>query len=647
VRGRSLTARFAAVSLLAVVALGAVAGVVVQRVVTANATAEAARSGELLAQFVEEGLTPAVLTRGLTPAQAAHLDRSSRPDRKAGQLRNLLVYAPGGRVLYDSRGDLDGRVMPVSSELRTAFGGLVASDIENDKRSEHPELGALLEVYVPLDLRAADGQHAVLEVYLSYGPTLGRARSATRQIALVLLGGLGLLWALMWRLSVSVNRTLRRQSALHEHLALHDSLTGLPNRRLLTAEAARLAATGVASALVLLDLDRFKDVNDALGHATGDELLKQVADRLTTAARETDIVARLGGDEFAVLVRAVDTGDAALGVAHRLLTVFDEAFLVDGAMLDVEASTGVALLVGDADVDVLLQRADVAMYQAKHGHTGLALYDPALDDNSLERLSLLAELRAAVNAAPGDSGLHLQYQPTVELATGAVVGVEALLRWDHPTRGPVQPAEFIPLAEGTGLIAPLSQRVLHLALAQVRTWTDAGLELPVAVNLSARNLLESDLPERVGGALALHGVPAALLVLEITESAVVEDPVRAEDIVRRLVALGVRIAIDDFGTGYSSMAALTRLPIDCLKVDRSFVADLDTSGPGAVIVTASIRLAHDLGMRVVAEGVETPEQLDRLGELGCDVVQGFLLARPLPPGDVPSIVLRSRVPSAR
>jgi diguanylate cyclase (GGDEF)-like protein len=640
----SLTTRFAVVSLLAVVVLGLVAGMVVQRVVRGAATAEAARSGELLAQFVDESVTPASFATGLTAEQRAKLDRAARPWGTGGQLRNLLVYAPGGRVLYDARKELTGRTPAVGEELAEAFEGHAASEVENDKRPEHPELGSLLEVYVPLQVRAADGRHGVLEVYLSYTPTLARARHATREIDLVLLAGLGILWALMWWLSVNVNRTLRRESDLNEHLARHDTLTGLPNRRRLTTQAEELAASGSTAALVLLDLDRFKDVNDALGHNVGDELLKQVASRLREVARDTDLVARLGGDEFALLARVIEPSGAA-GVARRVLAAFDQPFLVGELLLDVEPSVGVAMLTaGSADVQALLQQADVAMYQAKKTHTRVAMYDASLDGNTLERLSMLTDLRAAL---AGDGGLHLLYQPTVDLASGSVTGVEALLRWDSPSRGLVQPGDFIPLAEGTGLIAPLTEHVLELALAQCRAWSDEGLELPIAVNLSARNLLEDDLPERVASALSRHGVPSSLLVLEITESAVVEDPLRAERIVRGLVDLGVRISIDDFGTGYSSMSSLMRLPLDCLKVDRSFVADLDTSGPGAVIVTASIGLAHDLGMKVVAEGVETTAQLDRLRALDCDVVQGFLLARPLPACDIPALAHRSRVPAPR
>jgi diguanylate cyclase (GGDEF)-like protein len=642
VRRWSLTTRFAVLSLLAVLALGAVVGTVVQRVVTDAATAEAARSGQLLAHFVDEGLNQGSLATGLTAAQVAHLDDSTQGAGQDGQLRNLLVYAPGGKVLYDSKGKLQGRVLPVGHELAAAFDGKPASEVAHDADPQHPDLGSLLEVYVPLRLTAADGRHAVLEVYLSYTPTLARAHAATRLIRLVLLAGLALLWGLMWLLSVSVNRTLRRQSELNEHLALHDSLTGLPNRRHLTARAQTLVDSGATGALVLLDLDRFKEVNDALGHAIGDELLKQVADRLVAAARDTDVVARLGGDEFALLAVAVAGPADALAIADRITDAFAEPFRVGGVLLAVEPSTGVALLPDSVGVDTLLQHADIAMYQAKHGRTRVAVYDPALDGNTLERLSMLTELRTAL---AGDGGLHLVYQPTVDLSSGAITGVEALLRWSRPDGSVVQPAEFIPLAEGTGLIGPLTEYVLGLALSQLREWLDDGLALPVAVNLSARNLLEADLPERVSAALAEHDVPAELLILEITESAVVEDPVRAEKVVRALVALGIRVAIDDFGTGYSSMAALTRLPLDCLKVDRSFVADLDEGGPGAVIVTASIRLAHDLGMRVVAEGVETTVQLDRLGEMGCDVVQGYLLARPMPAPEVAALTRQSRVPS--
>jgi diguanylate cyclase (GGDEF)-like protein len=630
VRRWSLTARFAVVSLVAVVLLGTAVSLVVQRVVVGAATAEAARSGKLLGQFVSEGISPQSLVSGLTSQQVEHLDRSTDQRLGGGQLRNILLYGPGGRVLYDGKHEHDGDTMPVGGQLAAAYAGRLGSEVEHDEGLEHPEQGSLLEVYVPLELRTAAGERAVLEVYLAYGDTAARAERATRLIGLVLLVGLAALWALMWWLSVTVNRRLRRQSEVNEHLARHDGLTGLANRRLLTAQVAEHVRSGAPGALVLLDLDRFKEVNDALGHSVGDELLKQVAVRLDGAG---DLVARLGGDEFAVFLRTLPPGVSADQLGRRVAAAFEEPFLVGGVLLDVDASIGVALTPQHAqDAEALLQRADVAMYAAKNSHTLVAEYDPAADVGSLEGLSLLGELRTAVG---GDGGLHLLYQPTVSLQTDEVVGVEALLRWQHPTRGLVPPADFIPLAERTGLIAPLTEHVLDLALRQCRAWVDAGLRLPVAVNLSARNLLEADLPVRVASALERHGVPAQLLVLEITESAVVEDPVRAEQVVRALVAQGVRIAIDDFGTGYSSMVWLTRLPLDCLKVDRTFVADLDTGGPGAVIATTSIRLAHDLGLRVVAEGVETAEQLERLRALGCDVAQGFLLARPMAPEQVP------------
>jgi diguanylate cyclase (GGDEF)-like protein len=644
VRRWSLTTTFAAVSLAAVVVLGLVVGVVVQRVVKHAATAEAARAGELLARFVEDRLTPASVATGLTAEEVSYLDRASGHREDRGQLRSLRLYAAGGKILYDSDHKLDGQSPPVGSELALAYSGRVASEVEQDNRPEHPEQRRLLEVYVPLRLATPSGTPAVLEVYLPYAATEQRARAATRLIAGVLLTGLAALWALMWWLSINVNRRLRRQAELNEHLALHDALTGLPNRRQLTAEVGRAADAGSPVGLVLLDLDRFKEVNDALGHSFGDELLNQVAGRLAGNARDGELVARLGGDEFAVLVPAVADPAAAQAVGARVAEAFEEPFRVRGVLLDIEPSIGVALMPHHAeDVDTLLQRADVAMYQAKHGHTRVATYDQVTDANSVERLSLLTELRAALGEA---GGLHLAYQPTVELATGEVVGVEALVRWDHPVRGLISPGDFVPLAERTGLIAPLTQHVLGLALAQCRSWLDAGLRIPIAVNLSARNLAEADLPARVLAALAEHGVPPELLTLEITESAVMDDPARAELILHRLVGHGVRIALDDFGTGYSSMVSLTRLPLAWLKIDRSFVSKLTQGGSAAVIVTTSIRLAHDLGLRVVAEGVETGDQLEQLRDRGCDVVQGYLLARPMAPEQIPAFAAsRTRLPA--
>jgi len=429
-----------------------------------------------------------------------------------------------------------------------------------------------------------------------------------------------------------VRRLLDARHARAVHDSLHDPLTGLPNRTLLSdrlgQELRAVRRDGGACALLLLDLDRFKEVNDALGHDCGDVLLAQVGPRLVAMLREVDTVARLGGDEFAVLLPGVGDLAAALAAAGRLRTALAESFLVDGLALDVEASIGVAVSgVHGHEASILLQRAEVAMYVAKERSAGVCVYDPGQDVNSPQRLATLAELRQALERG----GLVLHYQPKVSLSTGQVCGAEALVRWNHPERGLVPPDEFIPLAEHTGLIGPLTAHVLDLALAQVRVWSDAGVAVPVAVNISARNLVDGGLPGLVTDLLRRHGVPARMLLLEVTESAIMCEPARARVLLAQLDDLGVRIALDDFGAGYTSLAQLRTLPVSELKVDRSFVSSMDTDTGDALIVQSIVDLGHNLGLTVVAEGPQTRGALDLLAGYGCDVAQGYVLSRPLPP----------------
>ena len=415
-----------------------------------------------------------------------------------------------------------------------------------------------------------------------------------------------------------------------EHRALHDILTGLPNRALLAdrfAQALRGAAReGDHVGLLLIDLDRFKEINDTLGHHFGDELLKQVGPRLAGALRDADTIARLGGDEFAVVLPGARSIEDVIAVAEKLQEVLGLPFPVEGVALDVEASIGVVLSGqhGD-DAGTLMQRADVAMYVAKERNLGVFPYDPALDAHSPQRLALLGDLRRAL----GSDELFLQYQPKVSLSTGEVCGAEALVRWAHPSRGIVPPDDFIPLAENTGLIGPLTRRVLDLALAQARRWADQGRPLQVAVNLSARNLLDDGLDEAVADLLDRHGVAPALLKLEITESAMMADPVRAAELLGRLHARGIALSIDDFGAGYSSLGQLKHLPVSELKVDRSFVMAMQSDSSDSLIVRSVIELSHNLGLSAVAEGVESAEILSSLTDYACDVVQGFHLSRPL------------------
>jgi diguanylate cyclase (GGDEF)-like protein/PAS domain S-box-containing protein len=425
-----------------------------------------------------------------------------------------------------------------------------------------------------------------------------------------------------------LERALTRQ-------AFTDQLTGLPNRALLhdrAEQAIRLASRqGLTAALLLLDLDRFKEVNDTLGHHHGDLLLQQVAERLHGSLRGSDTVARLGGDEFAMLLPQITSVQEATAVADKLSAAIEAPFTVDGLSLDVDASIGVAVYPNHAtDANELLQRADVAMYAAKATHTGYTVYEPTLDQHSPRRLGLLGQLRRAL--AAGELVVH--YQPKADVRSARILGVEALVRWQHPEHGLLGPGEFVPLAETTGLIRPLTAYVLDAALRQCRAWLDAGRELSVAVNLSTRCLLDLTLPDQITQLLEDTAVAADRLLLEITESAIMTDPTRALEVLNRLHALGVQLAIDDFGTGYSSMAYLKSLPVDELKVDRSFVKHLRDNQNDAVIVRSTVDLGHNLGLRVVAEGVEDEATLKELATLGCDSVQGFHVARPMPAAEL-------------
>jgi diguanylate cyclase (GGDEF)-like protein len=446
--------------------------------------------------------------------------------------------------------------------------------------------------------------------------------------------GLGLV-GVSWVIVVGYQRHTQRQAAENQFQALHDGLTGLPNRTLLrdrTDQAIRQADRELSpAALLLLDLDRFKEVNDALGHHYGDQLLVQVGQRLRGALRAVDTVARLGGDEFAVLLPRVETADGAVAVARKLQAALAEPFVLEDLALDVEASIGMAIYPQHgSDTDELLQRADIAMYVAKDTHAEFLLFDPKLDQHSPERLALLGELRPAIDRQQ----LVLHYQPKVDAHTGQMLGVEALVRWQHPERGLLSPSEFIPLAERTALIGPLTNHVLDAALRQCHDWRRAGHELAIAVNVSARSLLDLGFPGQVAGLLARSDVPARLLLVEITESAIMADPAHALEILRRLDAMGVQVSIDDFGTGYSSMASLKSLPVHELKVDRSFVSQMTSNASDAVIVRSTVDLGRNLGLRVVAEGVEDEATWRALDALGCDGIQGYYVSRPVPPDEL-------------
>ena len=654
----SLTATFTVVSLVALSVLGAVLVASMAQLVQRQALDDAVRTAQA---YVSAGVGERVIEANwsagtLDPRNETSLRKNLYPD---ATLLRFQLWTPGADLLFDSDqslGDVPdyGRLNAattsgvVTTEIveRADFAGIVPTTIMSADQ--------VLSVYVPIYATAYNMDQSsrfqpvgAAEVVLDYAPTLTATRDAVVTIAIISVLGLGLVWALLFRTVHNASRRLRASSEENARLALLDPLTGLPNRRLLN-ERLEVAVSdalrdGKHVGLLLLDIDRFKEINDSLGHDRGDQLLVQAADRLRTIIRETDTVARLGGDEFAILLKTVRSVSDGVMFAERVLEAFDAPYEIDGLVLHVETSIGLALFPDHADdMQSLLKLADVAMYIAKAGRRGMSVYEAGGDTNSPARLILLSDLRRALDC---DDQLSIHYQAKLDLETKTVVGLEALLRWKHPLRGMIPPDEFIPLAEQTGLMRTLTERVLRLVLSQQRTWIDDGLEIPVAVNLSALNLAEPELDRRIAMLFEEYDVPARLLEFEITESAIMQDPERAAETLRRIAAMGSTIALDDFGIGNTSISQLRDLPIDTLKIDRSFINDMTTGNE--VLVKVVTDLAHEFSMVAVAEGVELHETAERLRLLGCDVAQGFLYARPVPADELPAVLATygTRTPS--
>ncbi|HEV2701813.1 MAG TPA: EAL domain-containing protein [Steroidobacteraceae bacterium] len=429
-------------------------------------------------------------------------------------------------------------------------------------------------------------------------------------------------------------------------LAYEDPLTQLPNRsqfaQALEQGIVRARQSRELLAIMVMDLDRFKYVNDSLGHGVGDHVLREVGARLRRMQGESGCVARLGGDEFALLVPA-STIDSVIAVAKRIIAALEIPIVYEGQPLDVGTSIGIAMFPTHGEnSETLVRNADIAMYVAKRSRTGWAVYEKNYDTSQQEHLSLLGELRHAVE----HNELRLHYQPKVDLTSATVSACEALLRWDHPRRGVVPPAAFIPFAEHTGYIKVLTRWVLEEAVRQIAQWRGEGMELQVSVNISARDLLNRDLPDMIGALLAEHRVPASLLCLEITESGFMEDPANAITVLEQLAKVGLQLSIDDYGTGYSSLSYLMRLPAKEMKIDRSFVSRVSGNASLTSIVSSTIELGHRLGMKVVAEGVEDSAGYALLRDLGCDTAQGYYMSPPLPPADF-TAWMKGRLPGNR
>jgi diguanylate cyclase (GGDEF)-like protein len=644
--------RFGAISLLLTLAVGVVLASVLSTAIEDRARQQAEDAALMAVRLgLQPQFTPADLADGFDARRLAGVeeavDEAAETFGSAGHALatfdpvELKIFNRDRTIVYHSEHpELVGETSQ-SGELGAALAGHVVSgfahsadDSAGSEDGEHQ----LLEVYVPLQYGDTGSPDGVMELYLPYAPVAAAVAEDVRTLTLTLVVGLAVFYGVLFRFVASASRTLSRQGAelqvsadRDRHQATHDALTGLPNWELLRDRLGQGLAAATRSdgeiALMLIDLDRFKEINDSLGHTYGDKLLCQVGPRLRSALRDGDTVARLGGDEFAVLLPSVDGVAEAQTVAARLREALHRPFDVDGVALDVEASIGIVLSPWHGtDTEELLRNADIAMYAAKDLKAGAVVFEPDRHVTAPWRVSVLGDLRRALE---GTDELFLNYQPKYTLDGERIEGVEALLRWQHPTEGLIPPGEFIPVAEGTGIILRLTERVLGMALAQLRRWLDAGHGVPVAVNLSTRCLLDADLPQLVARLLAEHRVPAGLLRLEVTESAVMGDAARCMDVLQRLHDLGVRLSIDDFGTGYSSMAYLRRLPVDELKIDRSFVLGMTTAQHDAVLVRTAIDLGHNLGLTVVAEGVEGAEHVAALRALGCDIAQGYYYARPM------------------
>jgi diguanylate cyclase (GGDEF)-like protein len=509
------------------------------------------------------------------------------------------------------------------------------TEATREVRRAHKVVQALTDNPAPVG-----AQDAVLREYLASGgaddlAAVDSRAGVLRTVAQVTAPTVSVLFAVCVLVLGGYRRRAERQAARRLHEATHDPLTGLGNRAMLHDEldvAVRHGEeTGEPFSLLLIDLDRFKEVNDTLGHHVGDELLVEVAQRLDHGCRGGDIVVRLGGDEFALVLPTTPDQPEAVEAGHRILESLRRPVRLNGLSVDIDASIGVAVYPRDGvDAAALLQHADVAMYAAKRRHGGVTGYDASLDEGDASRLSLQSELRQGIERGE----LVVFYQPKVDVATRMPCGAEALVRWQHPERGLLAPDVFIPLAEETGLIDLITAEVLDQALAQIARWAELHHELPVSVNIPARSLSDATFPATVAAALDRHRVRPELLTLEITESAVIADMMRAGEVLGGLREQGVNISIDDFGTGYSSIAHLRDMPPHELKIDRSFVMKMCENSRDETIVRAVVDLARNLRLRVVAEGVETESALQALDELGCHEAQGYHISRPLPAADL-------------
>ncbi|HWJ85358.1 MAG TPA: EAL domain-containing protein, partial [Cellulomonas sp.] len=595
----SLTRYFAFVSVLAMAALGCALVWVTGTVMRQQSISDGTQTAGSVMSYAAAPLPVSAFTEGqLTEEQTAAVRAATSGFGE--RVVDLRLWSTVGVLLYSQSGAETGFPDTARNNAVLQSGEPDARVITDVRKSTTPGAPSVqkqvLDVYVPVrvsDARGSDDSTdshdpdlaiGTAEVMLDHTDANAALRSAVRTVSVVVAGGLVALWLLLFRTVFTTSKRLQATALENARLALLDSLTGLPNRRLLTERMTKTVAEaqrdGARLGMVLLDIDRFKDINDSLGHDHGDELLEQVAERLRRALRDEDVVARLGGDEFAILLTDVRSVEDAEHLARRVRELFGPPFQLGEMSLHVETSVGVSCLPDHADdASSLMRTADVAMYAAKHHRTGVATYSPEEDHSSPARLVLLGDLHRALDPAPdAPQELELHYQPKVDLDTGRIVGLEALMRWRHPERGLLLPGVFIPLAEQSGIIHRLTRHALTSAIAQLAAWGAEGRTTPVAVNLSAHDVTSGSVVDVIESLLEEYDVAPELLDVEITETALVADPSRVVPVLERLAAVGIRVAIDDFGIGNTSIAQLRDLPVQELKIDRLFVTDLGDGG---------------------------------------------------------------------
>jgi diguanylate cyclase (GGDEF)-like protein len=621
-----LFAVYAALSAVPVVALGAV----LDQTYRDEAHLQGVARGQEQAAVIEEmAVSPTLsgedLRLGLSDDERGRLSAATDLAVYQGSVLRLRLRDFDGRVVFSDDGTSDFAVPVTSLPFREALVGRTHAEVVTSN-----SIGRSIQVLRPVVTNASGRSTGVLELYLPYDEIAAAVDAQVARAWARLAIGLVLLYAVLAAISWSTSRSLRRHAAQREHEALHDSLTGLPNRSLFQERAelaCARASEDVPAAVVLIDLDRFKHVNDTLGHHAGDELLKVVAHRLTNGLRTDDTVARLGGDEFGLVLPSITDEASALALLEELSRQLGAELQIEGVALTVEASIGVALVPQHGrDVETLLKRADDAMYRGKRSSRSVVLAEAISVPCTPHPLALLSEVRAAMER----DELALHYQPKIALATGQTVALEALVRWEHPERGLLAPDEFLPGVERSDLMGPFTTWVLRRALRDLAEWAGAGRPWSVAVNVSTRNLETAGFVSEVVALLAEHDVPASSVILEITETALAADGSALTEAVHDLAALGIRVSVDDFGTGWSSLSQLRSLPVAEVKIDRSFVCGLDDHPQDRALVRSVVDLAHGLSCRVTAEGVESQAIADWLAEIGCDEAQGFLWSRPVP-----------------